>query len=434
MEVCRCNAVKSVIVVGAGVIGLLTAYFLRQHGLDVKVVDSESGPAQGASYGNGGYLQTAVTDPWNAPGVVQLFAKAWLNGLSGRGDNSAFLTRTSALPGLLGWGLKFLKHANLQTYLSHTVKNMHLAQYSVRLIKKIAGQESISFSQSDAGALIIYKDEKGLSGYADIAKHVAEKGSRFELLDRDALLQKEPSLRSIAEELVGAVYFPDDYAGNCREFCKQLVTVMERQGVEFEFNRRVSGINSNGNAVDVRTDSGRHVADAVVVAAGIFSKQLIRPLGVKLPIAPAKGFSISVPMGDWPDRPRHTIVDMSQHAGVNPLGDVLRVAGAAEFTGMKPGIGKARIEYLVGLVKELFAEFADTIDGETCDPWGGHRPLSADGLPMVSATHIDNVFVNTGHGGMGWSQSAGSGKALADLIAGVAPKFGLSDFSIERFN
>ncbi len=157
-------------------------------------------------------------------------------------------------------------------------------------------------------------------------------------------------------------------------------------------------------------------------------------LGIRLPVAPAKGYSVSIPMADWSNPPRHIIADMGVHAGLNPMGDVLRVAGTAEFTGFHPGFSSARVEYMIDLVRAIFPTFAETIDAKQIDPWAGHRPLSADGIPMIGATGVDGVYVNTGHGGLGWTQAPGSSRALADLIAGVESGLDLSDYAVSRFN
>ena len=426
------------IVIGAGVVGMTTAYYLQQKGHEVTVLEAEAEAARGASYGNGGYLQASVTDPFNGPGVLKIFAQAWFNGLMGRGDDSAFYTRTSALPGLVFWGLKFLKNSNLNTFLSHTVKNMHLARYSRDLTKRIAEEESMSFSQSGKGALIVYRDQQAMDGYVSVVKHVAEHGISYEVLDRAAMLQREPSLTGIADKLSGAVYLPDDYAANSYLFCQQLTDILINRGVNFQFNASVQkiidGNNQSKKKLRVVSHNNEYVADNVVIAAGNHSKHLARALGIKLPISPIKGYSISIPMGDWQNRPSQPIIDMALHAGVNPLGNVLRVAGTAEIAGLKPGISKRRIDYLIGLAAHLYPDFAATIDRQNIDPWGGHRPISADGLPMIGATKVKGVYINSGHGGMGWSQAAGSSKALVDLISGDQADISMADFSVARFN
>ena len=423
-----------VVVIGAGLLGVSSAYYLRRHGVDVTVLDSESGPALGASYGNGGYVQASVADPWNAPGAFGLFARAWMAGLGRNSDSSAFIARTKALPGLFGWGLRFLRSANAATYLHHTHLNSHLARYSLKSLAEIETDEQIQYSQSDTGGLIIFRDAQSFEAYRKLAEQVCGEEVACEFLDRGALMRKEPSLQGIEDNLVGAVHFADDYSGNSREFCEQLAAATANRGAEFVFNADVTDIKAIASGVQVSTGAAEYRADAVLIAAGVRSKKLAKSLGIDLPIAPAKGYSISIPMREWSNRPRHMIADMGVHAGVNPLGDVLRVAGTAEFAGMQTGVSPERVDYLLSLTRQIFPEFAETVDRKEIEAWAGHRPLSCDGLPMIGSTSVRNVYVNTGHGGLGWTQATGSGKALADHIAGITGAFDLSDFSLGRFS
>jgi len=423
-----------VIVIGAGLLGVSSAYYLRRHGVDVTVLDGESGPAMGASHGNGGYVQASVADPWNAPGVFKMFAQAWMAGLGSKSESSAFVTRTGALPGLASWGLRFLKNSTAEIYLQHTLLNSRLARYSLHALAQIDADEGFSYSQSDTGGLIIFRSEEALLAYRQLSEQVCGEEMRFECLDRDALLQKEPSLCGISGELAGAVYFPSDHAGDSREFCEQLAATTTNQGTQFLFDTVVTGIDTTNGRVQISTLQEVHQADAVVIAAGVGSSKLAKSLGIYLPIAPAKGYSITIPMNDWADRPSHVIADMGVHAGVNPIGNALRVAGTAEFAGMKTGISEERVDYLIALTGQVFPEFAATIDPGDVSPWAGHRPLSADGLPILGSTVVENVYMNTGHGGLGWSQAAGSGRAVADQIVGVERSFDVSEYSIGRFS
>ena len=183
----------------------------------------------------------------------------------------------------------------------------------------------------------------------------------------------------------------------------------------------------------VAADGKEVRGDALIIAAGAYSGRLAATLGIKLPIAPAKGYSITVPLGDWPERPRHVIGDMGVHAGLNVLGDTLRVAGTADFCGFDTSVDPERIDYMTGLVQAVLPEFADAMDRSAIRPFAGLRPLSADGLPMIGATGVANVFVNTGHGGLGWTMAAGSAKALADKVRGRSPALDIEPYSPSRF-
>lgn len=422
-----------IIVVGAGLLGAASAYFLRQHGMDVTVIDSNEGPALGASYGNGGYNQATLPDPWNAPGVIGLFAKAWLAGLTGNAERSAFLTRTRAIPGLMRWGLQFLKHSNMATYLRHAELNARLAQYSLAVLDELEEGNRLTYSRSDEGGLIIFRDSKSLRSYCSVAEQVCRSGDEFVVLSQDRLLEQEPSLREIADELVGAVFFPNDRSGNPHALGEQLATLAANAGVDFEFGQTVRSLSATNASVVVVTETDEHRADKLLISAGAGSTELARKLGIRLPVAPAKGYSISVPMEDWTPRPRHVIADMGVHAGINPMGDFLRVAGTAEFAGMRPGISEERVKYLLGLTERVFPCFAEEMDRSKLESWSGLRPLSADGLPFVGKTPLEAVYLNTGHGGLGWTQAAGSAKAVADQIAGVKNGFDISAYALERY-
>lgn len=422
-----------VVVVGAGLLGVSTAYFLRLNGAEVTVVDGEEGAARGASFGNGGYLQSSVPDPWNAPGVLKVFLRAWMTNLIGRGDQSAFSAHTGALPALLGWGTRFLRSSKQDIFLDHLTKNFRLAQYTKTVLEELEESERLSYFRSTAGGLIVFRSEESMAGYIKVADFMASHGARHTKLDRNALILMEPSLADAAEQIVGALHFPDDVSGDSRIFCEQLAAIAAERGVEFRFEEQVRQISKSkkGIVIDTSTDSLK--SDAVVIAAGARSQQVAKPLGIRLPVAPAKGYSLSIPMNGWANRPSHMIADLGVHAGVNPLSDVLRVAGTAEFAGFRDGVSEERTRYMISLVEQIFPDFAKTIDPRTVSPWGGHRPLSADGIPFVGSTDIDGVFVNTGHGGLGWTQAAGSGKALAGHILGIDGGFDLGDFSIGRF-
>lgn len=422
------------VVIGAGLLGVCTAYCLQQHGLEVTVVEAESGPALGASYGNGGYQQATVPDPWNAPGIGKLFLTAWKASLSGKADESPFVARTRAIPGLLGWGRRFLRHANEATYLQHTVANWRLAQYTLQVTQAIAEAEHISYHASHAGGLILFRSEDSLSGYEALAKHVAELGSRYERLDREALFQREPTLAPLGRKLAGAIYYPNDHAGDARAYCVGLAEAAQARGARFEYGQAVTDLKPLSDGVQVQLGGSTIKADRVVICAGVGSTLLAKKLGIKIPIAPAKGYSISVPMKTWEVKPTHVMADMGVHAGVNPMGDTLRVAGTAEFSGHNYDISPGRVDYLIGLLRELYPEKADEVDPAEIQPWAGLRPLCADGLPLIGPTPVPHVLLNTGHGGLGWTQAAGSGKALADQIVGLEPDLDLSPFALSRFN
>jgi len=279
----------------------------------------------------------------------------------------------------------------------------------------------------------IFRSEGPMQGYKHHLDQLAAEKIQARFLTPDEVIEREPSLAAIAGKLTGGIHFSEDESGNPLLLCQELAKAAKHAGVQFEYGQTVTRLSKTSNGVRIRTSDGDIESDAIVLAAGAYSAKLARQLGIYLPVKPAKGYSISIPMNDWQPKPLHTIGDMSLHAGLNAFGDTLRVAGTGEFAGFDTSISNNRIQSLFRLVEQILPDFAANMDRENVDPWCGLRPLSADGLPIIGDSGVEGVYFNTGHGGLGFSQSAGSGKALADRISGNSDGFDLTPFSIKRF-
>ena len=419
-----------VIVIGAGLQGICTAYYLAKRGAEVRVLERNQGPALEASFGNGGYLQAECPEIWNAPGILRVLPKWWLAGFGKGRRNAAMVLRTSELFRLLPWGRRFLCAARPETFFRHIAYNRELALYSLECLAELRRGAGLECAHRDGGALYLFRQAGAAEGYRSLLDFL---GAEFRILDRDELLQIEPALRPIGRALHQAIRFPRDASADSYLFCQALAWKSQELGVRFRYVQPVSAIAAKTSGVTVRLGSESMAADALVIAAGVASKRLAAQVGVRLPIAPAKGYSITVPLADWRPRPQHAIADLGVHAGLNVLGDSLRVAGTAEFRGQDPAIDPERIGYMTRLLEALLPEFAASMDRNAIRPFAGLRPLSADGLPMIGRSEAPNVFINSGHGGLGWTQAAGSGRALADEMAGVGGGFDLTPFSPMRF-
>ena len=419
-----------VIIIGAGVQGIATAWYLQQYGCAVTVVERNSHAGMESSYGNGGGLTTSAPEPWNAPGIHKVLLQSL-----GRKD-APILLRLKAVPGMMSWGLGFLRASKQDVYLSNIRRNSALSAYSLRLLKEIREESGIEFRHSGSGMLFVFRDQPSLDAYAEHADFLrTECGIMNEALGRDEMISLEPSLRAIKEQIPGAIYFPQDEAGDCHQFCGNLAEKLAERGVIFRYGESVDKITNGKRSITLNPGTGDSLTgDAVVVCAGAYTPELVRSLGIRVPVYPAKGYSLTLPMDGWENRPRRLIADMGLHAGVNPLGgEVLRVAGTAEFTGYDTTIPKERVQNLLGLVEAIFPEFAATMDRDNINPWAGFRPMSSDGVPIIGRTKIDGLYLNTGQGHLGWTMAAASGRVAADVIMGKTPEVDAGHYSPDRF-
>jgi D-amino-acid dehydrogenase len=418
-----------VVVIGSGLLGVSTAYWLRELGAAVTVIERAPGPGRETSFANGALLTPSMADPWNAPGVL------WkLLGWLGRED-SPMLLRPSALPGLLRWGLRFLRESSESRYRANTLANVHLSQYSLDALQALRRIDGMSFDHGEVGTLKLVRTARSFDAARAMADWLGDHGVSSRALAREATIELEPALRPIGSELVGSIHFPADQHGDAFRYCEALAAVAAARGVTFRYGTTVTTLEINGTRVaSVQTESGSIPTDSVVVATGSYSPKLLAATGIRLPVAPVKGYSISVPMPAGLTGPRIPILDEELHAVAVPLGRTLRIAGTAEFAGHDLTVPAGRIENLVRLLSRTYPEFAARVPRGDIAPWTGLRPMSADGVPIVSRTPFGNLYLNTGHGHLGWTMAAGSGRALADLVIGRPPAIDMAPYSLDRFN
>lgn len=419
----------NVVVVGSGLLGVCSAYWLRELGAAVTVLDRAAGPGLETSYANGALLTPSMADPWNAPGVL------WrLLGWIGR-ENSPMLLRPAALPAIVGWGLRFIRESTEKRFRANTLANVHLALYSLETLRSLRARAPIDYDQGAAGTLKVMRDPRSLEAARAMAAWLRGHGVSSRELDRAATIELEPALQPVGAQLAGSIHFPGDEHGDAFRFCEALARRAAERGVEFRYRTAVEGLEIGGRRIrGVRSGAGVLAADVVVIAAGSCSPQLLRRVGLSLPVAPVKGYSITVPMPAGVSSPVVPVLDEQLHAVVVPLDGRVRVAGTAEFAGHDLSVPAARIANLLRLLERTYPEIARRVARESVQPWTGLRPMSADGVPIVSRTPIENLFLNTGHGHLGWTMAAGSGRALADLILGRKPDIDLTPYALDRFN
>jgi D-amino-acid dehydrogenase len=417
-----------VVIVGAGLIGTCTAWYLRQHGVDVTVIERADAPGMETSFANAGMLTPSMADPWNSPGTLRKLIK-WL----GRED-APMLLRLHAVPSLSRWGMAFLLNSSEERFRTNTLKNVALANYSLDLLRSLRADLSLNYDQMSAGTLRACRDQVSLDHAAGLAEFLKPHGVEYKVLDRDGVTRAEPALAPVAQRLVGGIHYSGDESGDAHLFCQALGKACAAAGVQFLFGQEVTDASRSGDQFILGTPGAKDIhADAVVLATGSYTPSLASKVGLRVPVRPVKGYSITVPRGDWRDGPRIPVADDHLHTAVTPLGDRIRVAGTAEFTGHDAALTPARIDNLFSLLEAIYPEFARRLDRPSAKPWCGFRPMSADGVPILGATRIPGLFVNTGQGHLGWTMAAGSGKAVADSIVGAPPELKIDDYSLARF-
>ncbi|MHA6287241.1 FAD-dependent oxidoreductase [Maricaulis sp. CAU 1757] len=419
---------KEILVIGAGLAGVTAAWTLRQAGHSVIVLDAHSGPAEETSFANAGALTPSEPEPWNAPGVhTRLLASL-------TDPQAALKLRLRAAPGLAGWGLRFLLNASPRQFEAAARANFALSRHS--LARTIAVREALDlrYDALAQGTLKVCSGSDQLEAEARNGERLADLGLRLDVLDREATLAREPLLAGVAERIAGSIHYPDDESGDARQFTLGLAAAAEADGVEFEWDSRVSHLlDRGGRIVGIATETETIEVEAVVLATGHESASLLRPHGLHLPVRPVKGYSLTLDMGPLEHRPSLPVVDASLHTIVTPLGERLRVAGTAEFTGTERDLRPERIANLERLLTALYPGLAPQLLEGPRQAWAGFRPMSADGRPFIGESRAPGLWLTTGHGHLGWTQAMGSADLLTALVDGRATPVDPEPFSAKRF-
>jgi D-amino-acid dehydrogenase len=309
---------------------------------------------------------------------------------------------------------------------------VRLARYSLEVLRAMRRETALQYDEAANGTMKFYRDPRSFRESEWLTRELADAGVRYERLDARGVIEREPALGDIAPDIAGGLFFPDDESGDAYKYCMNVTRLAAGVGVEFRYGVTVGAIRSAGDGVDALVTSGGEIcADRYVLAAGSHSSLLGRTAGLVIPVEPVKGYSLTLDLGGWNRAPRIPLVDDDLHLAATPLAGRLRVAGTAEFAGHDLHVTQQRIRPLLKFVSKLFP--GERIDEAQAQPWAGLRPYSCDGVPILGPTRLRNLFLNTGHGHLGWSMAAGSGKLVADLIGDAAEELALSPYGFERF-
>ncbi len=416
---------RRVLVLGGGVIGVTSAYALAKRGFEVTVVERQDGVGLETSYANGSLITPSMADPWAAPGLPLKLLK-WI----GR-EESPFLVRLGALPGMMSWGLKFLANCNPKDWKRHTEVILRIAEYSQNRLNALTGETGIRYDRMSAGTLRLFRDDVSMADAKRSAEMVGELGAPYRVLDAAECAVLDPALAPSVKKIAGGIHFPDDETGDAFKFTSALAALCREVGATFRFGETVESIDIDGGRIEsVTTSNGRMEADAYVIALGSASTELLRKIGIKIPVYPVKGYSLTIDITGWNNAPTVPMLDDGKKMGIVRLGDRLRLAGTAEFTGFDTSLNTARGANLIKGVTELFPDCPNIDEGRH---WAGLRPMTPDGIPILGRTSIDNLFLNVGHGHLGWTMAAGSGDVLAALIADEQPEISLDGMTLDRY-
>lgn len=414
-----------VLVLGSGVIGVSVAYYLAKAGHEVTVLDRQPAPALETSFANAGEVSPGYSAPWAGPGVPIKAIKWMLM------QHSPLVIKPMLDPAMWRWGAQMLRNCTEERYRINKARMVRLAEYSRDCLKQLRADTGIVYDERTQGTLQLFRTQKQLDGADKDVEILQQYQVPYQLLDRAGYLQYEPALKDVADKFVGALRLPGDETGDCFLFTQRLAELARGLGVTFEFGVSVQAIEHAANQVTgVQTSRGRFTADRYVLAMGSYSPLIAKPLGLQLPVYPVKGFSITVPITDAALSPESTIMDETHKVAVTRLGSRIRVGGTAQLSGYNLDLEAGRRRTLEFVLTDLFPRGSDVAKAEF---WTGLRPMTPDGTPILGACRYQNLMLSTGHGTLGWTMAAGTGRVLADLVSGKNPEIDMEGMGLDRY-
>ena len=408
-----------VVVLGAGLLGVTTAYFLRQLGHEVRVIDRQAAPAAETSFANGGQISVSHAEPWANPSAPFKVLK-WLGH-----EDAPLLFRLRADVRQWLWGLQFLRECTPAKTRYNIGQIVRLGTYSRDTLQALRAEIGLEYDQRTQGILHFYTSEKEFAGAEAPAAQMRELGCDRRVISADEAVRIEPALRHIRPQLAGATYTAEDESGDANLFARELVKRCEADGVQFLLSHTVTALRAavgqidHVEATDAEGRFQRIRADAYVLAMGSLSPLYVKPLGIDLPIYPAKGYSVTMPVKDAAMAHQVSLTDDEYKLVFSRLGDKLRIAGTAELNGYDRDLNRVRCEAIVRRVEELFPGAGDAAQASF---WTGLRPATPSNVPIIGRAKLPNLYFNTGHGTLGWTHSCGSGKSIARIISGLKPE------------
>lgn len=412
-----------IVVLGAGVVGVTTAWFLARDGHEVTVLDRQPEPANETSFANAGLISPGHAFSWASPKAPKMLLRSLFH------DDTGLRLKPAVDPRLWVWCLKFLRNCTSRRARANSLAKLRMSAYSQQVLHGLIAETGIDYHRTVGGILYLHRDARALLRAAHEMRLLAEQGIRFDILDSAAAVRVEPALAPAGDRIAGAVYCPDDESGDCHLFTVRLAERCAEFGVDFRFATAVNAIEASGERIErVVTDVGDVGGDAYVLALGSYSPLCAARLGIRLPVYPVKGYSMTIPIDGHNGAPRLAGVDETSLTAWSRLGDRLRLTSTAEIAGYDRTLHQAQFARMRRTAEELFP------DGAAYDKavqWAGLRPQTPEGTPIFGRARYANLWFNTGHGSLGWTMGPGSGRITADLIAGRQPEISLDGYLLD---
>lgn len=416
-----------VVILGAGVIGVTSAWYLAKAGHEVVIIDRQPAPGLETSYANAGEISPGYASPWAAPGIPAK-AMRWLFM-----KHAPLILEPRLDPAMLRWIFAMLGNCTKARYALNKSRMVRLAEFSRDELIRLREETGIQYDHREQGTLQLFRTQKQFDGSAGDIAVLEQYGVKWELLDRSGCVRAEPGLATSKNRFVGGLRLLGDETGDCHIFTRELASRLPDLGVEFLPDTHIKALAHEGARITgVETSRGRIAGDAYVMALASYSPHFLAPLGLRLPVYPVKGYSITLPIADDSRAPVSTLLDESFKIAITRLGDRIRVGGMAELSGYSRTLAPRREATLRHSLTDLFPGAA--IEGATSNFWSGLRPMTPDSTPVVGATPIGNLFLNAGHGTLGWTMACGSGRLLASIVGGEPPPIDPEGLGIGRYH
>lgn len=415
-----------VLILGAGVVGVTSAWYLAKAGHDVTIIDRQVDVALETSYANAGQISPGYSAPWAGPGIP-LKAIKWL-----MQDLAPFMISGKEVDTqTLSWMTKMLSNCTESAYHINKARMVRLAEYSRDCFIDLRQELNIDYDQRTKGTLQVFRTDKQVQDSKKDISVLEESGVDFQVLDVDGCIDYEPALMNVRDKIVGGLRLPGDETGDCFKFTNALADECRKMGVKFEMKTEILSINTRGDEIEsITTSKGKMTSDAYLVALGSYSTPVLSKIDLKVPVYPIKGYSLTLPIIDESKAPTSTVMDETYKVAVTRFDDRIRVGGTAEIASYNKELEEKRKANVEFVVSDLFPGGGDI---EKAEFWTGLRPMTPDGTPILGETKYGNLFLNTGHGTLGWTMSLGSAKYVSDIISNKAPDIDSEGMSVARY-